>query len=65
MPLTTQMSLRITVRYKGDKGGTATFELLNRYNQALASGIYIYHVEARDESDTVVGNKIGRFAIIR
>ena len=50
---------------QGDKGGTASFELLNRYNQALASGIYIYHVEARDESDTVVGNKIGRFAIIR
>ena len=50
---------------QGDKGGTATFELLNRYNQALASGVYIYHVEARDESDTVVGNKIGRFAIIR
>ena len=50
---------------QGDKGGTATFELLNRYNQALASGIYIYHVEARDESETVVGNKIGRFAIIR
>ena len=50
---------------QGDKGGTASFELLNRYNQALASGIYIYHVEARDENDTVVGNKIGRFAIIR
>ena len=50
---------------QGDKGGTASFELLNRYNQALASGVYIYHVEARDESDTVVGNKIGRFAIIR
>ena len=50
---------------QGDKGGTATFELLNRYNQALASGVYIYHVEARDEGDEVVGNKIGRFAIIR
>ena len=50
---------------QGDKGGTASFELLNRYNQALASGVYIYHVEARDENDTVVGNKIGRFAIIR
>ena len=50
---------------QGDKGGTASFELLNRYNQALASGVYIYHVEARDESDEVVGNKIGRFAIIR
>lgn len=50
---------------QGDKGGTAEFALLNRYNQALASGVYIFHVEARDESDTVVGNKIGRFAIIR
>ena len=50
---------------QGDKGGTASFELLNRYNQALASGIYIYHVEARDQSDAVVGNKVGRFAIIR
>ena len=49
---------------QGDKGGTASFELLNRYNQALASGVYIFHVEARDESDAVVGNKIGRFAII-
>ena len=52
-------------RTQGDKGGTASFELLNRYNQALASGVYIYHVEARDESGEVVGNKIGRFAIIR
>ena len=50
---------------QGDKGGTASFELLNRYNQALASGVYIFHVEAQDESDAVVGNKIGRFAIIR
>ena len=50
---------------QGDKGGTATFELLNLYNQALASGVYIYHVEARDESNTVIGNKISRFAIIR
>ena len=50
---------------QGDKGGTETFELLNLYNQALASGVYIYHVEARDESDAVVGNRISRFAIIR
>ena len=50
---------------QGDKGGTAEFNLLNRYNQALASGVYIYHVEAQDESNTVIGNKVGRFAIIR
>ncbi len=50
---------------QGDKGGTAEFDLLNRYNQALASGVYIYHVEAQDETNNVIGNKIGRFAIIR
>ena len=50
---------------QGDKGGTETFELLNLYNQALASGVYIYHVEARDDSNDVIGNKIGRFSIIR
>ncbi len=50
---------------QGDKGSTAEFNLLNRYNQAIASGVYIYHVEAVDESKTAIGNKIGRFAIIR
>ena len=50
---------------QGDKGGTEAFDLLNLYNQALASGVYIYHVEARDESKAVIGNKIGQFAIIR
>ena len=50
---------------QGDKGGTETFDLLNLYNQALASGVYIYHVEARDDSNDVIGNKIGRFSIIR
>ncbi len=50
---------------QGDKGGTAEFDLLNRYNQALASGVYIFHVEAKNEENDVIGNKIGRFAIIR
>ncbi len=50
---------------QGDRGGTAEFDLLNRYNQALASGVYIFHVEAQDEKNEVIGNKIGRFAIIR
>ena len=50
---------------QGDKGGTESFDLLSYNNQALASGVYIYHVEARDESNAVVGNKISRFAIIR
>ena len=50
---------------QGDKGGTEAFDLLNVYNQALASGVYIYHVEARDDSNDVIGNKIGRFSIIR
>ena len=50
---------------QGDKGGTETFDLLNLYNQALASGVYIYHVEARDDTNDIIGNKIGRFSIIR
>ena len=50
---------------QGDKGGTEAFDLLNLYNQALASGVYIYHVEARDDNNDIIGNKIGRFAIIR
>ncbi len=50
---------------QGSKGGTAEFDLLNRYNQALASGVYIFHVEAQDENSEVIGNKVGRFAIIR
>ena len=50
---------------QGDKGGTETFDLLNLYNQALASGVYIYHVEAHDDNNDVIGYKIGRFAIIR
>jgi hypothetical protein len=50
---------------QGDKGGTESFDLLSYNNQALASGVYIYHVEARDEGNAVVGNKISRFAIIR
>ena len=50
---------------QGDKGGTEAFDLLNLYNQALASGVYIYHVEAHDDNNDVIGYKIGRFAIIR
>ena len=50
---------------QGNKGGTEAFDLLNLYNQALSSGVYIYHVEARDDSNDVIGNKIGRFSIIR
>ena len=50
---------------QGNKGGTAEYNLLNRYNQALASGVYIFHVEAQDDENNVIGNKIGRFAVIR
>ncbi len=50
---------------QGNKGGTAEYNLLNRYDQALASGVYIFHVEAQDDKNNVIGNKIGRFAVIR
>lgn len=45
---------------QGTTGGTEPFDLLTYNEQALASGIYIYHVDAED-----IGEKIGKFAVIR
>jgi len=45
---------------QGNSGGTEPFDLLTYNQQALASGVYIYHVDAED-----IGQKIGKFAIIR
>lgn len=45
---------------QGNTGGTEPFDLLTYNQQALASGIYIYHVDAEN-----IGQKIGKFAIIR
>jgi len=45
---------------RGSAGGAEAFDLLTYNQQALASGIYIYHIDAGD-----IGQKIGKFAIIR
>ncbi|MBM3241470.1 hypothetical protein FJZ31_34750 [Candidatus Poribacteria bacterium] len=45
---------------QGNTGGTESYDLLTYNQQALASGIYIYHVDAGE-----IGQKIGKFAIIR
>jgi hypothetical protein len=50
---------------QGDAGGTEPFDLLSYNDQAIAGGMYIYHVEALDNNGEVIGNKIGRFAVIR
>jgi hypothetical protein len=45
---------------KGDRGGDSPYDVLSYDVQALASGVYIYHVDAPG-----FGEKIGKFAIIR
>ena len=40
-------------------GGEATWNLRNRNNQFVASGVYFYHVEAPDGK-----TKIGRFTVV-
>ena len=40
-------------------GGELTWNLRNRNNQFVASGVYFYHVETRDGK-----SKIGRFTIV-
>ena len=41
-----------------ERGGTATWDLLNDNQQLIASGVYVYHVE----SD--IGEYTGKFAFI-
>jgi hypothetical protein len=40
--------------------GTATWDLVSRDGIDIAFGVYVFHVEAPD-----IGNKTGRFAIIK
>lgn len=46
--------------YKDDSGGSAAWNLLTNEGHGVAYGIYIYHVDAPG-----VGQKIGRFAVIK
>ena len=40
-------------------GGSETWNVRNRNNQVVASGVYFYHVEANDQ------RRVGRMTIVR
>jgi hypothetical protein len=40
-------------------GGSATWNVRNRNNQVVASGVYFYHVESSD------ARRVGRMTIVR
>jgi len=44
----------------GGTGGTESWDLLTYNSQLIASGVYLFHVEAPG-----IGNKIGKFAVIQ
>ncbi len=48
-----------TIKMEEGKGGLASWDQATDYGQYVTSGIYIYHLESK------VGNKIGKFAIVR
>ena len=42
----------------GELGGAATWDLRNRNNQVVASGVYFYHLESGD------ARRVGRFTVV-
>lgn len=44
---------------ENDQGGAAYWDLITNSERQIASGVYIYHIESS------VGEKVGRFAVIR
>jgi hypothetical protein len=51
--------IRVLTHNDPSNGGTAVWDLRNRNNQYVASGVYFYHVEAADGR-----TKIGRFTVV-
>ncbi|GBD92516.1 hypothetical protein BMS3Abin05_00088 [bacterium BMS3Abin05] len=45
--------------------GTAVWNMLTKDNLDISYGIYIYYLEAHDASGKKIGEKIGRFAVIK
>jgi len=43
-----------------ENDGTERWDLLTTYNRRVASGIYIYQIDAPE-----IGTKLGKFAIIK
>ena len=50
----------VSVIYKNDFTNMATWDLLSDEGQRIAYGVYLYHIEVPN-----VGEKIGRFAVIK
>ena len=51
-------TLLATTGVTNDIGGTEVWNLLNRADALVASGVYVFYVESK------VGNQIGKFAVI-
>jgi len=51
--------IRVLTHNDPTSGGTAVWDLRNRNNQYVASGVYFYHVEAADGR-----TKVGRFTVV-
>jgi hypothetical protein len=51
--------VRVLTHNDPNGGGEATWDLRNRNNQYVASGVYFYHVEAADGR-----TKVGRFTVV-
>jgi hypothetical protein len=51
--------LRVIEHNDATGGGEATWDLRNRNNQYVASGVYFFHVETPDGKE-----KIGRFTVV-
>ncbi len=45
--------------------GTEVWDLLTASGARVASGVYIYHIEALDDNDNRIATKVGKFAIIK
>ena len=45
--------------------GTAVWDMRTKDNLDIAYGIYIYHIEIRDEQGKTLKEKIGKFAVIK
>ena len=48
------------IEHQSDQfGGSASWDVRNRNNQVVASGVYFFHVEANDQ------RRVGRMTIVR
>jgi hypothetical protein len=48
-----------------DLSGDEPWDLVTSYNQLVRSGLYVYHVEGKDETGNSVGDYVGKIVIVR